>query len=130
MLAVTYPLQVLLMTFSGLVNRHQADVTVYLAEENRVLGNTGKVVVYVLQIGKAGTTARRTSSANLPWRVSVTRVHWCCKRQERGIEPSYTELSSRLRNQHRTPPPMAEGAHTRRACGSSRGFLDRNSRGP
>jgi len=26
MLAVTYPLQVLLMTFSDLMNRHQADV--------------------------------------------------------------------------------------------------------
>jgi len=37
MLAVTYPLQVLLMTFSGLVNRHQADIISYLVEENRVL---------------------------------------------------------------------------------------------
>ena len=37
MLAATYPLQVLLMTFSGLVNRHQADVIAYLAEEDRVL---------------------------------------------------------------------------------------------
>jgi hypothetical protein len=32
MLAATYPLQVLLLTFSGIVNRHQADVTAYLAE--------------------------------------------------------------------------------------------------
>ena len=37
MLAVTYPLQVLLMTFSGLVNRNQADVIAYLVEENGVL---------------------------------------------------------------------------------------------
>ena len=37
MLAEIYPLQVLLMTFSGLVNRHQADVIAYLVEENRVL---------------------------------------------------------------------------------------------
>ena len=37
MLAATYPLQVLLMTFSGLVNRHQADIIAYLVEENRVL---------------------------------------------------------------------------------------------
>ncbi len=37
MLAETYPIQVLLMTFSGLVNRHQADVIAYLVEENRVL---------------------------------------------------------------------------------------------
>jgi len=37
MLAATYPIQVLLMTFSGLVNRHQADVISYLVEENRVL---------------------------------------------------------------------------------------------
>ncbi len=37
MLAETYPIQVLLMTLSGLVNRHQADVIGYLVEENRVL---------------------------------------------------------------------------------------------
>ena len=37
MLAATYPLQVLLMTFSGLVNRHQANIISYLVEENRVL---------------------------------------------------------------------------------------------
>ncbi len=37
MLAELYPLQVLLMTFSDLVNRHQADVVAYLIEENRVL---------------------------------------------------------------------------------------------
>ncbi len=37
MLAETYPLQVLLMTVSGLVNRHQAYVIAYIVEENRVL---------------------------------------------------------------------------------------------
>ncbi len=37
MLAEIYPLQVLLMTLSGLVNRHQAEVIAYLVEENRVL---------------------------------------------------------------------------------------------
>jgi len=37
MLAATYPLQVLLLTFSGIVHRHQADVIAYLVEENRVL---------------------------------------------------------------------------------------------
>ena len=33
----TYPIQVLLMTLSGIINRHQADVIAYLVEENRVL---------------------------------------------------------------------------------------------
>ncbi len=37
MLAATYPLQVLLLTVSAIVNRHQADVIAYLVEENRVL---------------------------------------------------------------------------------------------
>ena len=37
MLVELYPLRVLLMTCSGLVNRHQADVIAYLIEENRVL---------------------------------------------------------------------------------------------
>jgi len=37
MKADTYPLQVLLWTFSGWVNRHQQDVIAYLVEENRVL---------------------------------------------------------------------------------------------
>jgi len=37
MLAATYPLQVLLLTFSGVVNLRQADVIAYLVEENRVL---------------------------------------------------------------------------------------------
>ena len=37
MLAAIYPLQVLLLTFSGIVNRHQADVIAYLVEENRML---------------------------------------------------------------------------------------------
>ncbi len=37
MLADTYPIEVLLMTLTGLVSRHQADVIAYLAEENRIL---------------------------------------------------------------------------------------------
>ena len=37
MKAETYPLQVLLWTFSGWVNRHQQEVIAYLVEENRVL---------------------------------------------------------------------------------------------
>jgi len=37
MLAATYPLQFLLLIFSGIVNRHQADVIAYLVEENRIL---------------------------------------------------------------------------------------------
>ena len=37
MKADTYPLQVLLWTVSGWVNRHQQDVIAYLVEENRVL---------------------------------------------------------------------------------------------
>ncbi len=37
MLAEFYPLQVLLLTVSGIVNRHQANVIAYLVEENRVL---------------------------------------------------------------------------------------------
>jgi hypothetical protein len=37
MLAATSPLQVLLLTVSGIVNRHQTDVIAYLVEENRVL---------------------------------------------------------------------------------------------
>jgi hypothetical protein len=37
MLAEFYPLQVLLLTVSGIVNRHQANVVAYLVEENRVL---------------------------------------------------------------------------------------------
>lgn len=37
MLAATYPFRVLLLTFSGIVNRHQADVIAYLDEENRIL---------------------------------------------------------------------------------------------
>ncbi len=37
MLAEIYPLQVLLLTVSGVVNRHQANVIAYLVEENRVL---------------------------------------------------------------------------------------------
>ena len=36
MLADTYPIQVLLMTLSGLVNRHQANVIAYPVEEGRV----------------------------------------------------------------------------------------------
>jgi hypothetical protein len=37
MRADIYPLQVLLLTVAGWVNRHQADVIAYLVEENRVL---------------------------------------------------------------------------------------------
>jgi putative transposase len=37
MRADIYPLQMLLLTVSGWVNRHQADVIAYLVEENRVL---------------------------------------------------------------------------------------------
>lgn len=37
MLADTYPIQVLLMKLSCLVNRHQAAVIAYLAEETQVL---------------------------------------------------------------------------------------------
>ena len=37
MTAAPNPLQALLLTFAGLVNRHQSDVIAYLAEENRIL---------------------------------------------------------------------------------------------
>jgi hypothetical protein len=37
MTAATLPLQLLLLTVSGWVNRHQQDVIAYLVEENRVL---------------------------------------------------------------------------------------------
>ena len=37
MKAATYPLQTLLLSISGWVTRHQADVIAYLVEENRVL---------------------------------------------------------------------------------------------
>ena len=37
MRAEIYPLQMLLLTVSGWVHRHQADVIAYLVEENRVL---------------------------------------------------------------------------------------------
>ena len=37
MQAATYPIQFLLLTFSGWVSRHQADVVAYLVEENRIL---------------------------------------------------------------------------------------------
>ena len=37
MRAEIYPLQILLLTVSGWVNRHQADVIAYLVEETRVL---------------------------------------------------------------------------------------------
>jgi len=37
MKAEIYPLQVLLLTVSGWVNRHQPEVIKYLVEENRVL---------------------------------------------------------------------------------------------
>lgn len=36
-MADTYPIQAALITFSGLVSRHQADVISYLVEENRLL---------------------------------------------------------------------------------------------
>ena len=32
-----YPLRVLLLTLTGFVNRHQADVIAYVVEENRIL---------------------------------------------------------------------------------------------
>ena len=37
MKADTYPLQVLLVTVAGWVNRHQQEVIDYLVEENRVM---------------------------------------------------------------------------------------------
>ncbi|MGB7489714.1 MAG: hypothetical protein WBN62_05220, partial [Thermoanaerobaculia bacterium] len=37
MTADFYPLQMLLFTVSGWVNRHQQDIIAYLVEENRVL---------------------------------------------------------------------------------------------
>jgi len=37
MQTASHPLQVLLLTVSGLVNRHQTDAIAYLVEENRVL---------------------------------------------------------------------------------------------
>ena len=37
MTAAAFPLQMLVLTVSGWVNRHQQDVIAYLVEENRVL---------------------------------------------------------------------------------------------
>ena len=36
MLAATYPIRILLMTLTGLVNGHQGDVIAYLVEENHI----------------------------------------------------------------------------------------------
>jgi hypothetical protein len=43
MLAEIYPLQVLLMTFSGLVNRHQAEVIAYLVSVHGIIQNLFRV---------------------------------------------------------------------------------------
>ena len=42
MKADLYPLQVLLATLAGWMNRHQQDVIAYLVEENRVLKEQAK----------------------------------------------------------------------------------------
>ncbi len=57
--AATYPLQVLLLTFSGIVNRHQADVIAYLVEENRILKEQLKGRKLRLTDDQAGDSPRR-----------------------------------------------------------------------
>jgi len=71
MLAEIYPLQVLLMPFSGLVNRHRADVIAYLVEENRVLKEQMKDRKLRLTDDQRRRLPRETS-----WSRSRLRMRW------------------------------------------------------
>ena len=62
-----YPLRVLLLTLSGFVNRHQADVIAYLVEENRILKEhlEGRRV-------RLTDDQRRRLAAKAEWTVQVS----------------------------------------------------------
>ena len=70
MRAETYPPQVLLLAFSGWINRHQQDVIEYLVEENRVLKEQVR-----------GRQLRLTDDQRRRWLPPGPA--WCCKRAER-----------------------------------------------
>ena len=59
----TYPLQVLLWTFSGWVNHHQQDVIGYLVEENRVLKEQMKGRRLRLTTSSVGDSLRKESAS-------------------------------------------------------------------
>jgi hypothetical protein len=111
MFAETFPLQVLLLTFSGLVNRHQADIIAYLVEENRVLPTIQPVVE--LRAARPPFRSRRRRSggggvaeaewrrqgaaplenptcrrAELPQIILSTSYHSLCLAPEAGVPPA------------------------------------------
>jgi len=54
MLAKTYLIRLLLLTLSGLVSRHQADVISYLVEEKRVLKGRSSRLLPQLELSLEG----------------------------------------------------------------------------
>ena len=83
MRAATYPLEVLLLTFSGWVSRHQQVVIEYLVEENRVLKEQMKgqnlrltdnqrrrLAAKAKHLGRTGWA----SASSAPWRTRPVRL--------------------------------------------------------
>ncbi len=58
-----FPLQLLLATFAGWVNREQAQVVAYLVGENRVR-NSSAVVAFASPMTSAEVVARRRPTAH------------------------------------------------------------------
>lgn len=78
-----YPLRVLLLTLSGLVNRHQADVIASLVEENRILNEQMKGRRVQLTdakrcrlAAKAKVLGRRTLNHVASIVIPDTRMRW------------------------------------------------------
>ena len=80
MRAEIYPLQMLLLTVSGWVHRHQADVIAYLVEENRVLKDQMK-----------GRALQLNDEASLRRAISEYVEHYHVERAHQGIGNEHIE---------------------------------------
>ncbi len=133
MLAETYPIRVLLMTFSGLVNRHQADIIAYLVEEYRVLKEqmggeskrTSRTVSHSVQIGHpVVSTANSLSSGRIGPGVVARPMSMFASRQEWGPSETRTRVWRDDRSHSRVPgpgepPPEARAVAARAGLGGA-----------
>ena len=102
MKAATYPLQTLLLSISGWVTRHQADVIAYLIEENRVLKE--RLDGRALQLTD-DQRRRLAAKAKVLGRKAQThqprgRSSWCVSLHSAGalrLWPSQTVVAMQLR---------------------------------
>ena len=114
MTAATLPLQLLVRTMSGWVNRHQQDVSAYLVEENRVLKEQlrgRKLRLTDDQRRRLAAKAKRLGRRAIDAVATLVTPDTLMRRHRRLIAWKWTYASKRV-GRHAVDALFAERRHT------------------